>query len=504
MTRSSRRVMLRSASAIIASLAVTQHRPAAAQTPVASDALRDLQQRLAGALLLPGDERYLAASIPANRRYQDVMPAAIAGCADDDDVITCVKWCVENGVALVARGGGHSYAGYSTTSGLQIDLRGLSSVEVDRATGTMTVGGGATTSQILTSLQDGPLFLPSGTCPSVGIGGLTLGGGLGYDTRWAGLTCDHLQQTTVVSARGESIDASANQRADLFWALRGGAGGSFGVNTSFTFELVDVPPAPVTSFSVVWRGADAANLVISAFQDIMQQAPAELGARVVVIPEDPAASGRRRAIRVSLEGHYVGSASDLQDLLRPLLQVKTPPVEQTIEEMPFWQSQQRLLEPVVPASAFTDFSRYADAPLPNDVIEQISSQLVDCPHRTAEAYGVVTIFGWVGGVLTQTARDATAYVHRDMTLLWQVGAVWPPEAPATTGNDLSAWSREVASLIGAYTPNESYQNFPNREIDDWQQQYYAENLQRLVEVKSVYDPGNVFRNPQSIPVPRGS
>jgi hypothetical protein len=205
-----------------------------------------------------------------------------------------------------------------------------------------------------------------------------------------------------------------------------------------------------------------------------------------------------------LQGHFIGPESDLRDLLTPLLEVKTPPIEQAIEELPFWESQTRLLEPETEAHAFTDISRFANAPLPNDVIQQIVSQLVDCPHRTDQAHGIVTILGWVGGTLTQTARDATAYVHRDMTLLWRSGAVWLPDAPTSVSDELRAWTQEVASLITPHTPNESYQNFPNREIIDWQQQYYAENFSRLIEVKSVYDPGNVFRNAQSIPVSPGT
>ena len=449
---------------------------------------------------MPGDDTFLATNAPANLHYQDVVPTAIARCADEADVIACVQWCDENGVDPVVRGGGHSYAGYSTTSGLLIDLRDLNDVTVDSTSGTMTAAGGSTNADIFAALNEEPYFLPGGICSTVGIGGLTLGGGIGYNTRWAGLTCDHLQQTRLVSAHGESMTASSSEHSDLFWAMRGGAGGSFGANTSFTFDLVEVPTRPVTNFWITWRGADAAGLVIRAFQALMQQAPPEFGATVVVIPRDPREAGRRRAIDVSLQGHFIGSAGDLQDLITPILGVKTPPVEQTIVEMPFWESQKRLLEPEADAHAFTDISRYANAPLPDDVIQQIVDRLVDCPHRTDEARGLLALFGWVGGILTETARDATAYVHRDMTALWRPGAIWSPDVTPSVAEELNAWTQEVASLIAPHTPNESYQNFPNRTITDWQEQYYAENFPRLVNVKADYDPGNVFRNAQSIPV----
>lgn len=497
----SRRAMLRSATVTTLSLAGgARMHSTSAQTPTANSALSDLQQRLTGQLLVPADDAFLVTNIPVNRRYEDVVPTAIARCADEADVIACVQWCVEHGVDPVVRGGGHSYAGYSTTSGLLIDLRDLDEVTVDSTSGTVTAGGGSTNAHILAALYEGPHFLPSGICPTVGIGGLTLGGGIGYNTRWAGLTCDHLQQTRLVSAQGEQLKVSASEHSDLFWALQGGAGGSFGANTSFTFDLVEAPTEPVTNFWITWRGADAAGLVIRAFQVVMQQAPPEFGATLVVIPMDPRDSGRRRAIDVSLQGHFIGSASDLQDLIAPILAVKTPPVEQAIAEMPFWESQRRLLEPEAEAHAFTDLSRYANAPLPDDVIQQIVDRLVDCPHRTDEAHGLLTLFGWIGGILTETARDATAYVHRDMTALWRPGAVWSPDAPPSVSEELNDWTQELVSLIAPHTPNESYQNFPNRAIADWQEQYYAENFPRLVKVKADYDPEDVFHNAQSIPV----
>ena len=496
----SRRAVLHAAATALSLGGAASPHWAAAQTPAPSSALGDLHQRLTGQVLLPGDRAFPEANTPANRRYQTDIPTAIAQCADDADVIACVQWCAEHGVPPVVRGGGHSFAGYSTTTGLLIDLRGLNTVTVDRAAGTLTAGGGATFADLQTALNDSPHFLPGGNCPTIGIGGLTLGGGIGPNTRWAGLTCDHLQQTRLITAQGEALDVSDNQHSDLFWALRGGAGGSFGVNTSFTFDLVEVPPAPVANFSITWRGADAAGLVLQAFQALMQQAPPQFGAALTVIPRDPAESGKRRSIDVSLDGHFIGSAGEVRDLLTPLLEVKTPPATQFIEEMAFHESQQRLSEPEAAAHAFTGISRYANAPLPDDVIKQIVALLVDCPHRTVDAHGTLALFGWVGGILTQTARNATAYVHRDMTALWRPGAVWSPDVPPNVSDELATWTEEVAALIAPHTPNESYQNFPNRAIDDWQQQYYAENLQRLIEVKTVHDPGNLFRNEQSIPV----
>ena len=303
-----RRALLRGAAAsTLALTGAAGTRRAHAQTTAVTSALDDLRQRLRGTLLDPDDPSFLNMNAPANRYYQDVLPTAIARCAGEADVIACVAWCREHGVTPVVRGGGHSYAGLSTTTGLLIDLRDVNHVSVDHAAGTMTVGGAAANADLFNALKDGPLFLPGGVCPTVCIGGLTLGGGIGYNTRWAGLTCDHLQHTHVVAASAEPLDVTPSQHGDLFWAMQGGAGGSFGVNTAFTFNLVEVPVTPVTNFSVAWRGADAAGQVIRSFQDLLYTAPPEFGATVAVIPTDPGASGPKRAIEVSLTGQFVGS-----------------------------------------------------------------------------------------------------------------------------------------------------------------------------------------------------
>jgi len=216
-------------------------RQATPQSDVDPSALNDLRTRLNGTLMLPGDSGYLAASAPANGRYLDILPAAVARCADETDVVTCIQWCNENGVSPVGRGGGHSYAGFSTTTGLMIDIRRLNSMAVDTRESIVTCGGAALNNDFFIATEDGPLFLPGGTCLGVGMGGLTLGGGIGYNAHWAGLTCDHLQASRIVTGAGEVLDIDGSTNSDLYWACRGGAGGNFGINTSFTFDLVEVP-----------------------------------------------------------------------------------------------------------------------------------------------------------------------------------------------------------------------------------------------------------------------
>jgi FAD/FMN-containing dehydrogenase len=502
-----RRQLLGGSAALAASASILpSHRLLAAQatpgaTPqapavIATSALDDLRARLHGTLMLPGDSGYASASSPANGRYADILPVAVARCADEADVVTCIAWCNENGVPPVGRGGGHSYAGFSTTTGLMIDLRRLNPVVVDYDSATVTCGGAALNNDFFIATENGPFFLPGGTCLGVGIGGLTLGGGIGYNTHWAGLTCDHLTASRIVTADAQALDISDGD--DLFWACRGGAGGSFGINTSFTFNLVEVPWQPVSWYRFEWMGVDAAAAAISTFHQVLTSAPAELNA-VVMAEATNREDDPRAAVHTMTRGQFIGPVDQLRDLIAPLSQIPGKTVD-TLQEMPFWDIQRMIASGEPPQHNFGDMSRYALEPLPDDVVAGVVDLVAECPHRDDDANGSFWSLGWVGGdVVGKYGRTETAYVHRDALTMLRPTTVWPTGADPSVGDDLNAWTADVISLISPHTPDESYQNFPNRALERWETQYYGENLDRLVEIKTTVDPGNLFNNPQSVP-----
>lgn len=479
--------------------ATTTTRPPGAGT-VPSGALDDLERRLDGQLLRPGDSGYDAASLPANGRYAGTRPAAVAQCAGENDVVTCIRWSNENGVPPVGRGGGHSYAGLSTTEGLLLDISALDSVDVDRDNGTLTCGGSALNGQVLAATTGGPLFLPGGTCRGVGTGGLTLGGGIGYNAHWAGLTCDHMRSSRIVTADGEVLEISPSEHPDLYWACRGGAGGNFGINTSFHFDLVEAPHTDIVFYKFDWYGVEPAGAMFAAFNELLVDAPSELNA--VAMAEATPLNGQspEEAIHSFTRGQFIGTADDLRDLLAPLLEAAGDPAEEQFEPMPFWDAQDIFASEEPGNHSFGDISRYAREPIPTDAVEAWMELLVACPHRTDDANGSLWSLGWVGGdVIGRLDRTETAYVHRDMSTLLRPTVVWPNDAPDSVGEELEGWAQDCIREIEPFTPNESYQNFPNRIIRDWEEQYYAENWDRLVDVKTAYDPDNLFQNPQSIP-----
>ena len=192
------------------------------------------------------------------------MPAAIARCANAADVAACVDWARAAGAPITARSGGHSYAGYSSGSGLVVDLGALSSVTVDTGAASAVVGAGTQLIDVYAGLQPHGVAIPGGSCPTVGIGGLTLGGGMGVVGRAFGLTCDNLLAADVVLADGRTVHCDAAHDADLYWALRGGGGGNFGIVTAFTFRTH--PATQATLYSFHWDWSRAAK-VVAAWMD---------------------------------------------------------------------------------------------------------------------------------------------------------------------------------------------------------------------------------------------
>ncbi|HTZ56236.1 MAG TPA: FAD-dependent oxidoreductase, partial [Candidatus Acidoferrum sp.] len=209
----------------------------------------ELARRLKGQLVRPGDRWYSAYAQPNNLRYDAILPQAIAMCSDARDVSASILFAREYGIPLVARSGGHSYAGYSTTPGLMIDLRSMNRVAFDEQTGIATLGGGARNANVYAAFRDRNVAITHGRCPSVGVAGLVLGGGIGFNMRAHGLTCDHLIATEIVTADGTIRTVRGDDA--LFWACRGAGGGNFGINTSFAFQTYEV--GPLTVFDLLWK-----------------------------------------------------------------------------------------------------------------------------------------------------------------------------------------------------------------------------------------------------------
>ena len=450
-----------------------------------------LGAKLSGQLVRPDDMDYLSYASPWNLRYASILPGGVARCLDARDVQTSLQWANEHGVPLVIRSGGHSYAGFSTTLGLMIDVSPMNQVAFDSRTGRATLGGGARNGDVYANLRPAGVAVTHGRCKAVGVAGLVLGGGIGFNMRAHGLTCDQLVETELVLADGSLLRCSETQNDDLFWACRGGGGGNFGVNTSFTFQTF--PVAELTVYDITWT--ENTDDVLAALQDIVLSSPNSLGCKVSVNAQR---SGSQTMVGVNLLGQLRGTPAELHDLLAPAYAVASGrPSIADIRQLEYWDAQEFLSEEGDPAYSH-ERSRYVADRIPDEGLARIMQYMRSWPGTSA---GASWKFFLLGGEVRSLAPSATAYVHRPAAMISSIALEWDATEEGTDALARNqAWLDEFHAAMGPYTSDRCYQNFIDPSQTDWQRAYYGSNLGRLIEAKTRYDPENVFSFPQSIPV----
>ncbi|KLL10353.1 oxidoreductase [Protofrankia sp. BMG5.30] len=446
-----------------------------------------LRSLVDGRLRLPGDAGFTEASRAFNERYHHVRPAAALTAANAADVGRAIGWAREHGTPFTVRGGGHSYTGSSVNTGLVLDLRGLDEVRVDPSSGLVTVGGGARMKAIYAALRPHDLAFPLGNSDDVGIGGLVLGGGVAAVSRAFGLTCDALVRTDVVLADGTTLTCDGTENADLFWACRGGGGGNFGVNTSFTFQARPVPPASSTCL-LLWSWEHAPE-VLSTAQEVMRRAPEAFAARIGA-SRAPGQDGT-----VSMIGQHLGPAEELRELLEPALAAATP-YRADIADRTYWEAVD-YLHHTTSGGAFAVRTRCVPQPLPEAGVATVLAALEKWPGSGNPDGAGVALFTW-GGAINRVPVADTAFPHRDVLFLISMDTSWNTDDPAEVARDNLEWLTGLHQEMGAFASDAAYVNFPDPDLPDWRSAYYGPNLARLNEVKHRYDPDRVFRFAQAI------
>lgn len=456
---------------------------------VPSSAWNQLKAGLKGALVRPGETGFLALARPNNLRYKNILPKGIAVCEDASDVSFCILWAEKNDVPLITRGGGHSYAGYSCTHGLMINLKNINNCDFDTRMNTVTVGGGIRNGVIYSALDNVGRSITHGRCPTVGAGGFLLGGGIGFDMRRNGFGSDKLIRTELVLANGEIIVADTNTNPDLFWACRGGGGGNFGVSTSFTLETF--PVNKCIEFRLIW--ADASDRLLETLFFNFENAPIELGSKITLTPAQKPIGGSA-IIDVELIGQFVGSMDRLNQIFAPVFALNQPS-RSIIQEVPYWDASEFLSEIGRPGY-YQERSRFMNTPMTSDLIQKIRKWL----PRWSQSSGTGSIkFFQTGGNTQSLEPHETAFVHRQSLWLASIEIVWSETTLPLNLFLAHRWQndfyREIIPLCGGG----AYQNFPDPSLRDWENAYYGENLQRLQTIKTLVDPLNLFNFRQSIP-----
>jgi FAD/FMN-containing dehydrogenase len=490
-----RRELLAAAGLAAAGLAVSCT-TTPATTRSAETAWTDLTKQLRGSVVRPGDTDFSMLATPRNLRFAATMPEAVVLCAGPDDVAATVSWARKTNTPFAIRGGGHNYADGSSSRGIIISTRRMNSTHIDGTTLRAEAGvRNADLANLLPQGGNGRLLLPGGNCPGVGVAGLTLGGGIGPNAPWAGLAADRLRSAAMVTADGNIVTASATENPDLFWGLRGGAGGNFGVVTGLEYELIEIPVTRATTGLLLFEGDDAILTSGLAFGQVRSAAE-----RIVT----GTWSGRPGFAKLRVQ--VLAGEADARDLLAPLLAI--PGVKAEITERPWWDCYRWYVVEPSPAYSFWDRSLYADEYLSADALGAALEVVRRLPaNGDPEREGAVGLFGWVGGAVSDIAPDATAYVHRPARMLIEMSSGWrtppdPTEPFTAMPPDMREWMTELWEVLLPHTTGRSYQNFPDPGLKDWAGAYYGDNLMRLEGVKATWDPEGVFTHSQCIPPPR--
>lgn len=492
----SRRRILRGGLALAAgALIETPVRGLARPALVDSTGLGALGRSLTGRLILPGQTGFVQAALPNNTRYAETFPQAVARCVSDQDVQRCIAWARDYGMRFAVKSGGHNYAGFSATDGLLIDVRSMRETRLDARNGVLHAQAGVNNAIMGAALSGVSLAVPAGRCLTVGVAGLTLGGGWGFTSTRAGLTCDSLLASEIVLADGRKVTASERDNPDLFWGLRGGGGGNFGVNTSFSYRLTDVS-GPVTAFHIRWPATRFVALV-SALQAIQNENVRQISMRLALGQTKPGANRSPADLEVDCLGQFFGTKKQLLDLIAPALAISSP-TRQDYQEGGFWQAVGFLAEPGLP-HMYDSRSSYVANALPPDALDALLRMVMRWPGGAVAQDGLGKLFA-IGGKVRDVGAKATSYAHRNANYIFEIMLVNDPADRDDVIARQSEWMTATFDAVQGYLMPASYVNFPNRRLDRWAQRYYGANLAQLSQVKRRYDPDNIFQFAQSIPL----
>ena len=456
---------------------------------------------LQGTVLLPGATDFALAAPVFNMIFDATVPQALVRCASANDVALALAFAHENELALTVRSGGHGYTGNSATTGMVIDVGPMNAVAIGN--GTATIGAGAKLVDIYDQLASQGVCIPSGSCPTIGIAGITQGGGIGVVDRAYGLTCDNLVSAQVVLADGSVVTCDANAHADLFWALRGGGGGNFGIVTSMTFNTFAT--SDVTTFSADFAWTDAAK-VFAAWQAWPQTLPDTVWAGLV-LGTSGSASGTPA---IELSGICIGSPADFAPHWAQFLAAAgATPTSQSSVSTTFHAamlascggrtiSRCHLAGETPDGSigrvSFVASSDFFDATLPSDGIQAMLGQMESLQAGTS----VLVIMDLMGGAIGRVAPDATAFVHRNAVFSAQYYVSSPGSVSAAQVSQAQGIVSGLRATMAPWSNGEAYQNYLDTGLTNWQQAYYGANYARLRQVKTGYDPTQVFKPAQGV------
>jgi FAD/FMN-containing dehydrogenase len=467
--------------------------------PAGRVSIADLADAVRGRVITAGSAAYAGAKEIYNEAYDADRPLAVVRPVDEADVRATVLWAARRDAVVRPRGGGHSYAGYSTGDGaVVLDLRDLDAIAFDRSSGVASIGPGAQLAAVYAGLASRGVTVPAGSCPSVGLGGHALGGGIGLAGRALGLTTDNILGARMIGADGGLHEAgtSTGEDADLLWALRGAGAGNFGVVTRLRMQTH--PVAPTSWFSVSWPWSSAGE-ALDAWQRLVPGAPDALTSVFHL-------STGAGDVSVSASGQYFGPASRLPGLLGPLTAVAggslSSGTDQYLNLMLRWAgcldmslaSCRTVPSGSLPRARFAAKSDFVARNLPAAGRDLLVGAVERASGDRSLSSAAILLDSY-GGAINRIGRAATAFVHRDARFAIQYLTYYPSAADR---DGARAWLHGAWSALRPYVSGEAYQNYADPDLAGWERAYYASNYPRLQAAKAHYDPDRRFEFAQAI------
>ncbi|WP_339667227.1 FAD-binding oxidoreductase [Maribacter arcticus] len=479
-------------------IAIDKEQGLPADYPFTIKELIEFEQKIQGKIVYPWSPGYEN----DKKEFNDVYPAfpkLIVYVANYNDIGICLMEARNRKIDTVIRSGGHSLADYSVCDGLVVDISNLKSFHVDKANKTLWVQAGITFEELNPQLEFFNLHLPGGGCPSVSIAGYMQGGGYGLTSRNFGIESDCVLAFTMMLADGTILTASASENIDLFWAVRGGTGGNFGVLLDITYKVFDLDL--VWGIALEWEietdetyGAQALHAIQENYLTGNQHP--NLGIETIVYTDIP--NGSRKKVRFG--GCYNGDKAGLEAAVEPLkaipgvtqvycLQAKYSVVNNNVlEGIPAIPSNQ------LPSLKFYGRSAYVSRSLSIDDYKNILTYFNTVPNT----FGMLDLEGY-GGVINQYPVEDSAFIHRDALFNFYTIAFFDDVTNDQEANRI--WINDFYKFLEQYTDGYSNQNYPNRDQTDFQYAYWGIYYHQLVAIKNKYDPNNFFNYQQSIGAP---
>jgi hypothetical protein len=451
--------------------------------------LNRMSAALSGTIVLPGSPSY-----DTDRQGNPLFPASpkiIVMCAAFNDVRLALGWAHEHGWPVTLRSGGHSTAGFSLGEGMILDVSGIDGIAIDTAAMTARIGAGARFGAINSTLDMYGLHVPGGGCPTVGVAGYMQGGGYGFTSREFGMNCDNVLEVTVMLADGSLVVASDSENKELYWAIRGGTGGNFGVLLEIVYRLV--PLREMWGFALQWPMDQGAEALAALQRDFMGSAgDTKVGYQLALTTKDAGPV-------VVMMGMYHGTRDAGLRAIADLRAVGSPSLiidrESTYAELNEGLIAALPGVPEAPGQATYELKRCGY--IANTLTLCDWQTILDYYRTTPNPWNIVGIEPYGGAIAKPTSKNA--FIHRDVSMDFFIDSFFSPDWDDNGGDVAQAWIDGYMDAMGPYFTGRVYQNYPWRGLPDYEGAYWGNAIGKLRDVKVATDPDDFFHFEQSIP-----